>query len=51
MNQKEQIKSRIEEELLLTEESIQKCQELTKPIAPDCAIVKVSQINAISFYK
>ena len=48
MNQKEQIKSRIEEELILTQKSVEKLIEITKPIAPDCAIGRVSRMDAIN---
>jgi DnaK suppressor protein len=48
MNQKEQIKSRIEEELVLSQKSFEKLTELTKPIAPDCAIGRVSRMDAIN---
>jgi len=48
MKNKEEIKSRIKEELALTEVSIKKYKELTKPIAPDCAIGRVSRMDAIN---
>ena len=48
MKNKKEIKDRINEEILLTEESILKYQELTQPIAPDCAIGRVSRMDAIN---
>ena len=45
--QKEQIKIAIEKEIEKTERSILEYKELTKPIAPDCAIGRVSRMDSI----
>ena len=45
---KDKIKSRIEEEILLTQELVEKYKELTKPIAPENAIGRVSRMDAIN---
>lgn len=45
---KEQIKDRILEEILKTEQLVVKYQELTKPIAPENAIGRVSRMDAIN---
>ncbi|NND63580.1 MAG: TraR/DksA family transcriptional regulator, partial [Flavobacteriaceae bacterium] len=44
----DKIKSRIEEEILLTQELVEKYKELTKPIAPENAIGRVSRMDAIN---
>lgn len=36
------------EQISLTEKSIEEYKELTKPIAPDCAIGRVSRMDAIN---
>ena len=46
MNQ--EIKNRIQEEIESTEELIKKYRELTKPIAPENAIGRVSRMDAIN---
>ena len=48
MKQKEQIKIRLEEEIIKTSLSIEKYKELTKPIAPENAIGRVSRMDAIN---
>ncbi|MBZ0326642.1 MAG: TraR/DksA C4-type zinc finger protein [Altibacter sp.] len=45
---KAQIANRIKEEISSTEESIVKYRELTKPIAPENAIGRVSRMDAIN---
>lgn len=45
--QKDLIKVAIEEEIKKTERSIQEYKELTKPIVPDCAIGRISRMDAI----
>lgn len=44
----EQIKRKIAEEIEKTEKSVASYKELTKPIAPDCAIGRVSRMDAIN---
>ena len=48
MKEKKQIKKRIEEEILSTAVSVEKYRELTKPIAPENAIGRVSRMDAIN---
>ena len=48
MEQKEQIKKRIEEEIINTSKSVEKYKELTKPISPENAIGRVSRMDAIN---
>ncbi len=48
MNHKEQIKNRITEEIQNTLQSIEKYKELTKPIAPENAIGRISRMDAIN---
>ncbi len=48
MNHKEQIKNRIREEIQNTLLSIEKYKELTKPIAPENAIGRISRMDAIN---
>jgi len=45
---KSEIKSTIESEILKTETSIEHYKELTKPIAPNDAIGRVSRMDAIN---
>ena len=45
--QKDEIKQNLLKEISKTEEKILKLRELTKPIAPDCAIGRVSRMDAI----
>lgn len=45
---KAQIANRIKEEISSTEESIVKFRELTKPIAPENAIGRISRMDAIN---
>ena len=46
--QKEKIQEQIEKELAAVKIEIRKLRELTKPIAPDCAIGRVSRMDAIN---
>lgn len=48
MKHKEQIKNRIKEEIQNTQVSIEKYRELTKPIAPENAIGRISRMDAIN---
>lgn len=48
MKHKEQIKNRIKEEIQNTQLSIEKYRELTKPIAPENAIGRISRMDAIN---
>jgi len=48
MKEKKQVKKRIEEEILITTKSVEKYRELTKPIAPENAIGRVSRMDAIN---
>ena len=48
MEEKIQIKQRIVEELASTELLVEKYRELTKPIAPENAIGRVSRMDAIN---
>ncbi|MEL6812945.1 MAG: TraR/DksA C4-type zinc finger protein [Bacteroidota bacterium] len=45
---KEDIKSRMEEDIVATQGLVKKYQELTKPIAPENAIGRVSRMDAIN---
>jgi len=45
---KSEIKLKIQSEILKTTELIDTLQELTKPIEPDCAIGRVSRMDAIN---
>ncbi len=45
---KEQIKNQIKKEIVLTQTHISTLKEFTKPIAPDCAIGRVSRMDAIN---
>ena len=44
----EEIKQKIINEISKTKASIEEYKELTKPIAPDCAIGRVSRMDAIN---
>jgi len=44
----EQIRNKITEEIEKTEKSVVSYKEITKPIAPDCAIGRVSRMDAIN---
>ena len=46
--EKDEIKQKIAEEISKTEEQIAELKELTKPIAPDDAIGRVSRMDAIN---
>ena len=48
MKQKQDIKNRIEEELIITSKKIEEYRELTKPISPENAIGRVSRMDAIN---
>lgn len=45
---KDDIKLRIDEEISKTSTLIKEYKELTKPISPDCAIGRVSRMDAIN---
>lgn len=45
---KKEIQSKIESEIQKTSESIKQLKELTKPIEPDCAIGRISRMDAIN---
>jgi len=45
---KEEIAKKIKQELLDTKDNIVMLKELTKPIAPDCAIGRVSRMDSIN---
>ncbi len=48
MKDTDQVKQRIQEELIATKELVLKYRELTKPIAPENAIGRVSRMDAIN---
>jgi len=48
MEEKKQIKKRIEEEIITTTASVVKYRELTKPISPENSIGRVSRMDAIN---
>ena len=48
MEQKSEIKARIEEEISKTLVSLEQYRELTKPISPENAIGRVSRMDAIN---
>jgi len=48
MKHKKEIKNRINEEIRKTLKSVEKYKELTKPIAPENAIGRVSRMDAIN---
>lgn len=43
-----EIKERIEQQIIKTKETIAEYKELSKPEAPDCAIGRVSRMDAIN---
>ncbi|HNQ61215.1 MAG TPA: TraR/DksA C4-type zinc finger protein [Bacteroidia bacterium] len=45
---KEEIKNKINEEILKTVSSINEYKEITKPVAPDVAIGRISRMDAIN---
>lgn len=45
---KKEISNKIEQELTATRDNILILKELTKPIAPDCAIGRISRMDAIN---
>jgi DnaK suppressor protein len=45
---KEDIKQQIEEKIIKLKDDINKLIELTKPISPDCAIGRISRMDAIN---
>jgi len=47
-NQKIILKNKIEESILQTNQEISELKELTKPISPDCAIGRISRMDAIN---
>ncbi len=48
MTDKEEIRKKINEEILKTESSIIEYKEMTKPVAPDVAIGRISRMDAIN---
>ncbi len=44
----DEIKQNLSDEILKTEDLIKEYKELTKPIEPDCAIGRVSRMDAIN---
>jgi len=42
------LKEKIEQELITTERDIRQLVELTKPISPDCAIGRITRMDAIN---
>lgn len=48
MEVKEQITARIQQEILKTKKQIIEYRELCKPVEPDCAIGRVSRMDAIN---
>ena len=48
MTEKEQIKARILDEIEKTQQLVEKYRELTRPIAPENAIGRVSRMDAIN---
>jgi DnaK suppressor protein len=48
MDNKEEIRQRIEDEILKTELQVTEYRELCKPVEPDCAIGRVSRMDAIN---
>jgi DnaK suppressor protein len=48
MEEKLQIKKRIEEEIVATRELVLKYRELTQPISPENAIGRISRMDAIN---
>lgn len=48
MTEKEQIKTRILDEIETTQQMVEKYRDLTKPIAPENAIGRVSRMDAIN---
>ncbi|MBN2730373.1 MAG: TraR/DksA C4-type zinc finger protein [Bacteroidales bacterium] len=48
MDNKEEIRQRIEDEILKTEMQVTEYRELCKPDEPDCAIGRVSRMDAIN---
>ncbi|RLD84592.1 MAG: TraR/DksA family transcriptional regulator [Bacteroidetes bacterium] len=46
--QLEEVKNKIAEEIQKTEKSVTTFKEMTKPIAPDCAIGRISRMDAIN---
>lgn len=48
MQDRKQIKARISQEILLTQQAVLKYTELSKPIAPENAIGRVSRMDAIN---
>ena len=46
--QLEEVKNKIVEEIQKTEKSVATYREMTKPIAPDCAIGRISRMDAIN---
>jgi DnaK suppressor protein len=45
--EKDTLKNKIEEEIILTEEQITLLQEKVKPIAPDCSLGRLTRLEAM----
>ncbi len=48
VNQLKEVKDKIAEEIEKTEKSVATYKEMTQPIAPDCAIGRISRMDAIN---
>jgi len=46
-NEKDSVKKKIEEEILLTQEQISALKEKVKPIAPDCSLGRLTRLEAM----
>ncbi len=46
--EKQQIRDRIDSEIESAQEQVRELEELTQPIAPDCAIGRISRMEAIN---
>jgi len=46
-NEKDTLKKKIEEEILLTQEQISLLEEKVKPIAPDCSLGRLTRLEAM----
>ena len=46
-NEKDTLKKKIEEDIILTEEQISSLQEKVKPIAPDCSLGRLTRLEAM----
>ena len=46
-NEKDSVKKKIEEEILLTQEQISALEEKVKPITPDCSLGRLTRLEAM----